>query len=79
MKQPGGFVRLEANVERTHKIEVFSRKPLIGRRQWHWRCVELRSGKKVCGSLGGYNNRPEMLDILRRIRTGLPAAQIVDV
>jgi uncharacterized protein YegP (UPF0339 family) len=66
-------------VERTHEIQVFSRKPLIGRRQWHWRLVALANGKKVCGSLEGYNNRVDMIDTIRNIRTGLPDAQIVDV
>ena len=63
----------------SHEIQIFSRKPLFGRKQWYWRAIRYRGGKKVCGSLEGYNNLDDLGNTLQELMAGMQSANIVYV
>jgi uncharacterized protein YegP (UPF0339 family) len=58
------------------KVQVFSRKKLLGRRQWYFRVVG-GNGETVAQS-EGYFNRADLMSTLRLLRSQLPSAEIVD-
>jgi uncharacterized protein YegP (UPF0339 family) len=58
------------------KVQVFSRKKLVGRRQWHFRVVGANG--EIVAQSEGYFNRADMMSTLRLLRSQLPKAEIVD-
>jgi len=49
------------------QFEIYSRKPLIGRRQYRWR-LRARNGKIIAASSEGFNNRQDCLDNAYNVR-----------
>jgi uncharacterized protein YegP (UPF0339 family) len=58
------------------KIEVFSRKPLIGRPKWFFR-IRAMNGQIVAQS-EGYSRRLDAVSTAHSIRSGLANAEIKD-
>lgn len=59
------------------RIETFSRKPLIGRRQYYARIVSARNGKTLWRTSEGYNNRSDRDAAIEAL--GLSRVRIVEV
>lgn len=59
----------------THKLEIYSRKPLIGRRQWRWR-LKAANGKIIGASSESYNNYEDCEMNILLVRDGLTNAGI---
>jgi uncharacterized protein YegP (UPF0339 family) len=59
------------------KIEIYSKKPLVGRRQWRWRAVH-DNGNVMANGGEGYANREDMMNSIRTLRGLFPNAKLVD-
>lgn len=58
------------------KIEVFQeRRMIVGPKQWRWRAVAA-NGRKVAGSLEGYNKLADLYDTLNLLRDRFPTARV---
>jgi hypothetical protein len=44
----------------THRVELFSKKSPLRRRQYHARIVRIRGGKKLWRTSEGYHNQAEL-------------------
>lgn len=51
-------------------LEIYSKKPLFGRRQYRWR-IKARNGKIIASSSEGYNNRSECIDNIFLLKESL--------
>jgi uncharacterized protein YegP (UPF0339 family) len=54
-------------------VEVYSRKPLLGRRQWRWRAVH-DNGRIMATSGEGYNNEGDCRNAIRTLSRLFPKA-----
>lgn len=60
------------------EIEVYpARRGLLLRQQWRARTVSINNRKRITGTLEGYNNRQEVIDIMARLHPTLPIFQVV--
>lgn len=58
------------------KVEIFSRKKLLGSPKWYFRVIA--GNGEVVAQSEGYSRRIDAMSTIRLIRSQLPSAEIVD-
>lgn len=57
------------------RVKIYSKKPIFGRRQWHWNATH-RNGNKMANGGEGYNNASDCEAAFRTIARDLRYAPI---